>query len=255
MSTITSVHYASPRPEEAPPCECPAVISLQDEIIHPRRSGQSLWGKVQRHANDKSMLTERNRNLSGLNETEVRPLQANRLLDALKRCRNVLHLHFLSWKHQNMGKLIYQTKLLYWQNNEKNATAFYTLVCNKVMTKRSFVFSCEDRIYNALHLHNIISVTLINLQHRKEHILNIKGMKKKQKTEEFFLRYGGKRKCVGCIVVFNIPHSSQQNAVVLLPDSTSMIILHSRAVCIFLKESPLKWRCFPHIFMCHICFP
>lgn len=36
------------------------------------------------------------------------------------------------------------------------------------------------------HLHDIISVTLINLQHCKEHILNIKGMKKAE-NRSFFL--------------------------------------------------------------------
>lgn len=68
-----------PRPEEAPTCVCPAVSLVQDEIIHQNCPEETLWGKVQRHANDKSMFAEKRKTVSsewiGNGRTEVRPFQ------------------------------------------------------------------------------------------------------------------------------------------------------------------------------------
>lgn len=60
-------------------CVCPAVSLVQDEIIHQNCPAETLWDKVQRHANDKSMFAEQRKTVSsewiGNGRTKVKPFQ------------------------------------------------------------------------------------------------------------------------------------------------------------------------------------
>lgn len=49
-------HEKTTRAEEVPTCACPAVSPPQDGIIHQNCLEETLWGKVQRHANDRIAL-------------------------------------------------------------------------------------------------------------------------------------------------------------------------------------------------------
>lgn len=83
--------------EEAPTCVCPAVSPrpVQDEIIHQSSSEETLWSRVQRHANDKSMFVQRGKPVSSeLIENGRTEVRANSLylytirVESLQMSRN-----------------------------------------------------------------------------------------------------------------------------------------------------------------------